>query len=119
MGVLRKTKTEKSIRSIPINKQLRTVLKNTFKLSKFEILFCDEKGNYYKEKKISQRIGRMCKNKVDFTLYSLRHLFSTDLLMNGVDPKTHQELMGHSTYNMSLYYANSNEEQKKKAVENR
>lgn len=117
--MLRKTKTEKSIRSIPINKQLRTVLKNTFKLSKFEILFCDEKGNYYKEKKISQRIGRMYKNKVDFTLYSLRHLFSTDLLMNRVDSKTHQELMGRSTHNMSLYYANSNEEQKKKAVENR
>ena len=50
---------------------------------------------------------------------SIDNLFSTDLLMNGVDPKTHQELMGHSTYNMSLYYANSNEEQKKKAVENR
>ena len=52
-------------------------------------------------------------------MYGLRHLFSTDLLMNGVDAKTHQELMGHSSYEMSLYYVNSSEELKKKADEDR
>ncbi|MBQ2658351.1 MAG: site-specific integrase [Erysipelotrichaceae bacterium] len=118
-GVLRNTKTQKSIRTIPMNDQLSNILKNTLKISNSNLLFGDEKGNYFKEKKISQRIGKICKGKVNFTIYSLRHLFSTDLLMNGTDPKTHQELMGHSSYNMSLYYADTNEERKKKAVEDR
>ena len=118
-GVIRKTKTPLSNRNIPISNDLLPILKQLLKSNQHEYLLCTIDGQYYKQKKICQKIGRLCKNKIDFNMYDLRHLFSTDLLNNGTDPKTHQELMGHSNYNMSLYYANSNENKKKEAVENR
>lgn len=118
-GVIRKTKTKLSNRIIPISKEFNTVIKNVFNLNNYEILICKEDGSYYKQRKISQLINRLCKNKVNFNMYALRHLFSTDLLDKNVDPKTHQELLGHSNYNMSLYYANSTEKKKKNAIKDR
>ena len=42
---------------------------------------------------------------------------ATSLVVNGTDTKTTMELLGHAQYNMSLGYANSNDERKKSAIE--
>ena len=41
---------------------------------------------------------------------------ATNLVTKQVDTKTTMEILGHANYDMSLYYANSNDDLKKEAV---
>ena len=54
-----------------------------------------------------------------FRAYTLRHQFTTDMLQQNVDIRTIMELMGHTESTMTLYYARSNDQKKREAVENR
>ena len=50
-------------------------------------------------------------------LHSLRHSFATDLIRNGADPKSVQELMGHQTIDMTLrIHTKVNSTQKQAAI---
>ena len=50
-------------------------------------------------------------------LHSCRHTYASDLISNGVDPKTCQELLGHRTLAMTMQvYAKSNSQSKREAV---
>ena len=67
---------------------------------------------------IGNIIRRICKDKgIEFNLYRLRHNMATELVTNNVDSRTTMELLGHAHYDMSLYYATSNDELKEKALE--
>ena len=55
---------------------------------------------------------------VNVTLYMLRHKFSTDLLKTA-DLRTVQDLMGHESGAMTLSYARSSDEDRKKAIAGR
>lgn len=118
-GVIMATKTKMSNRIVPMAKTLQNRLKKRLKNQNGDIVFPNSSGLYFETKKITHYLHETLKNKVDFHMYDLRHLFSTDLINSGVDPKTHQELMGHSTYRMSVYYADSEIERKRKAIESR
>ena len=116
-GVIRDTKTPLSNRIIPISKQLNKILKNQFKLIKNNIVF-NKEGNYYSSTELGNRIRILCrKNNIDFYMYQLRHLFSSNLINLGIDARTHQELMGHASYSMSVNYASSNLDKKKKILD--
>lgn len=117
---VRQCKTELSVRKIPITEELKSVISKASKLSDSELLFPPIKGKYYRTDDFGQRIHLIAKrNGIDFNLYMLRHRFATDLLVNGTDVRTIQELMGHSSSSMSIEYARSNDELKRNALSNR
>ena len=54
----------------------------------------------------------------EFTPYSLRHAFATNLLSAGVDPGTVAKLMGHTSTDMIFaHYQHVISDQKRRAVE--
>lgn len=120
MHVVRTCKTETSIRNIPICKELKPILKRAIYLSGCDILFATKDNDYYDTNVVSTKIRKITKkNNIDFHLYQLRHLFSSDLVKNKVDLRTIQELMGHASRGMTLDYARSDESTKVKALNER
>lgn len=116
---LGRTKTESSMRDVPMTTQCQLIMKNLMRVSKNEtFLFVDHKGNVFTTKRISQHINTVKKRLgIDFHLYMLRHRFSTNLVTNNVDPRTVMELMGHKNFSMTVSYARSDDEKKKIAIE--
>lgn len=113
-------KTLKSERDIPIAQQFIPILERIMAMSDYDLLFCDPEGRPFDSDYISNYIYRVKqKTGIDFTVYSLRHLFATDMFRDGVNPKVIQNLLGHETENMSLYYAYTTPEEEKNAVKNR
>lgn len=118
--VVRKCKTKLSVREIPITESIKEVLNKAMKYHKNEYIFSKEDGSFYDSTNLGDRIHRIGKKYgYDFNLYSIRHLFATDLTIAGVDDRTRMELMGHSNIKTNLGYARSNKELKENALNNR
>ena len=118
--VIASTKTEQSVRSVPIPKELKPVLEEALKWSKHEIIF----SRYFGQLLTSSWVDTLKRNiiqtnklNIDFRLYQLRHLFSTDLHRCGTNPAVIRDLMGHESASMSLDYAVSSPEERRKAVD--
>ena len=114
-NVITHTKTESSIRHIPIDVRLVEVFKQLFELTEGEYIFTKNNGEFMSGDYLSDILRHHTKGLL--RAYTLRHQFSTDLLINGVDMRTIQELMGHTSSTMTLGYARSNDELKKKEEE--
>lgn len=112
-NIIRKCKTEASIRKVPIPNKLQDIL-NGYSSSSQEILFPNKNGEYFNLSYLGQRIKRL---GIPFNMYQLRHTVATKLVTNGVDQRTIIEILGHENISMSVYYARSNEERKKNALE--
>ena len=114
---VRRCKTKDSVRSIPIHPELKPILDELMDYAEEEQLFLRWDGQYMTSGWIGNIITRLCKaNGIKFNLYRLRHNMATTLVTNNVDQKTTIELLGHANYDMSLYYAASNDELKEKAI---
>lgn len=124
-------KTLKSIRKVPIPQFLiKTLLqyRNEQRLEKIryadlykdnDIVFCNKFGAYL----VDSTVGRQYKNILvksnipDRKFHDLRHTYATRLFELGEDPKTVQELLGHSTVSITLNtYTHVLESVKEKAV---
>lgn len=116
--VVRRPKTPNSIRNVPIHPNLKPMLKELMEFAKKDELFKRENGQYMSSTWIGNIIRRLCKKEgIEFNMYRLRHNMATNLVTNKIDSITTMELLGHASYDMSLYYANSNDELKKDAIE--
>lgn len=120
------TKTTKSRRRMPIPEALKPILKECFEWSRNEILLSDYYGNLLKIDEVDTLIGNVRKKlrtkegiNIEFTLYMLRHQFSTDLMSAGVTPNVIRDLMGHESATMTLDYATSKEDDRANAINNR
>ena len=113
-------KTPQSIRNVPIPEQLSPILRECLEWSRNEILLSDYSGKLMDIDDIGTLVGNVAKKaNVYFTLYMLRHQFSTDLHNAGTNPAVIRDLMGHESATMSLDYAVSNEADRIKAINHR
>lgn len=124
---IRGTKTDNAPRSVPIPKHLYTIIKDT----PLDAPICpNEAGKRHDDssyKRLNKSLYRAlnlsmgCKvyrNQLqppypladDLVPYCFRHTYCTNLLKQGVDPRTSQYFMGHATLNMTEYYTHINDE---------
>jgi len=117
--LLDKTKNSER-REIPINEPLKQLFKQLFtnrRLDKDYVFVNPKTGKPY-TKDLKRSFHSACKKAGirDFRFHDLRHTFASQLVMNGVDLKTVQELLGHKDIKMTLRYAHLSQAHKKEAV---
>lgn len=105
------TKTKTSVRNIPIVQDLKPVLESLLQWAGSEQLLLDEHGELFEINYVSNLIHLVSKKSgIHFTAYMLRHKMSTDLLHAG-NSVVARDLLGHSSFGMTLDYARSTQEQ--------
>ncbi|MFA6076034.1 MAG: site-specific integrase [Negativicutes bacterium] len=125
-------KTHKSKRSLPITQELYDRLKaqqakQDSLIHKLDGYYQDEgyintqdngkvvhPGSLYKIYKRILRVNGISEKRV----HDLRHTFASMVIERGDNPKVLQELLGHSTINMSMHYSHISENAKTRAIEN-
>ena len=113
------TKTESSVRRLPIASELIPVLDDLKKWSKHKYLLAFESGELADIDEVSDTINKIAKKKhVRFNAYMLRHLMSSELLHKG-DSVIARDLLGHTSFSMTLDYARSTDQQILEAVAGR
>lgn len=112
-----KVKTDSSIRSIDYPMELDFVIKELVDNAIDGYLFMRKDGKLLNGDIFSDRLNKATGGT--FRAYPMRHQLTTDLITQGTDLRTIMELMGHSEATMTLYYARSNEQRKKDAINNR
>ena len=116
--LLEKTKNGER-REIPINQALKRVLLDLFvnrRLDTDYVFVNPATGKRYID--IKRSFNTACKKAgiKDFRFHDLRHTFASHFVMNGVDLKTVQELLGHKKLSMTLRYAHLSQAHKREAV---
>lgn len=113
------TKTESSVRRLPIASELTPVLTDLMNWSKHKYLLSFESGELADIDEVSDIINKIAKKKhVHFNAYMLRHLMSSELLHRG-DSVIARDLLGHTSFSMTLDYARSTDQQILDAVAGR
>lgn len=116
-NVVRKCKTPSSVRNVPIHPCLVPVLEELKECALHDELFTRRNGAYMDSTWVGNIIRRLCRrNNIEFNMYRLRHNMATSLVTNNVDSRTTMEILGHTHYDMSLYYATSNDDLKEDAI---
>ena len=110
-------KSTSSLRTIPIPRQLLSLLKRQ-NLSPEEYLMTGT-TQYTEPRNVQRRFKNLLK-KCDLpqvTFHSLRHSFATRCIENGADSKALSEILGHSSVKITLdIYVHSNIEQKREYI---
>jgi integrase len=105
-------------REIPLSKEAIRALKEHRHL-RGENVFCDEGGEMVTKGATKRPLWRACRRaglrRIGW--HVLRHSFASHLVMRGVPIKAVQELMGHSTIEMTMRYAHLSPEVPRAAVD--
>lgn len=115
------TKTDGSLRQIPIASELMPILKELCENAENDLLFTGKDGKPYDINDLDVVLLNMRKkrNLPRVTLYMCRHLFATDVYGMAQNKKAAQRLMGHKSESMTLYYLNDDAQEKYSLVKNR
>lgn len=106
------------IRHIPLNEEAFEVLSKLQSQSKIKAVFVFEnhQGKPFTDIKKSWKTLLKSAKIDEFRWHDLRHHFASKLAMNGVELNTIRELLGHSSYEMTLRYAHLSAGHKADAV---
>lgn len=103
--VLGTTKTENSIRTIPINKKCAEIIKTQKEREDGLFVFASKAGTPLGHRNINRAYDELLskiKLSDELTIHSLRHTFATRLLEKGANIKAVSELLGHSGIQITL-----------------
>lgn len=113
------TKTLESARRVPIADDLRPILDSLVNWSQNDLLLAKRNGKPQNISRISGVISNVSKKVgVNFFSYKLRHQMSTDLMHRG-DSVVARDLLGHTSFAMTLDYARSTDAQLFDAIKDR
>jgi len=104
-------------RSIPMCDELRKLLLDLPQAGRF--IFDDGNNHPLHSPNAYYKMVMRAYKKVGIegaTLHTLRHTFASHLIMNGVDPRTVQEYLGHSTIQITEKYSHLSKSHKKEAI---
>ncbi|WP_022762609.1 tyrosine-type recombinase/integrase [Butyrivibrio sp. AD3002] len=123
------TKTSKK-RVIPVNADIREAIEHQRTINSIldgdkvinikDVLFKSSRRGLMSSSAVNGEILRICKKTgiEKFTFHCFRDTFATRALENGMNPKTLQEILGHSSFAMTMdTYAHCLTETKVKAME--
>lgn len=113
----RNAKTKAGKRTIPMNDNLKRIIANQKEYNRMlddrkivpmdDLIFKSPEGGLLLATPLDREIKRICKacGIEDFTMHGFRSTFATRCIEGGMNPKTLQELLGHTNFNltMSLY----------------
>lgn len=115
-GVIGTPKSGKS-REIPLNDKVLVAFKRHRHL-RGELVFCDEGGRMLPKGVCKWPLWSACKKaglrRIGW--HVLRHTFASHLVMRGAPLKAVQELLGHSTIEMTMRYAHLSPDVRRDAV---
>lgn len=95
---IKKPKTEKGIRTVPLMSALREKLKPAKGL-----VICNSDGSPLTGKQFEWRWAKYCAAAgIDCTPHQIRHGYATMLFDNRIDPKDAQELLGHAQLSTTM-----------------
>lgn len=125
------TKTTKGQRDIPLNDAISEIIDHQKKINRMlygdkvvsmqERIFKAPEGGLLVSAPTNREIKRICKRIgiEPFTMHSFRATFATRMIESGIQPKTLQELLGHTSIKMSLdLYGHVMDSTKKEAMKN-
>jgi integrase len=101
---------------IPLNQSLYEELQQLARHLHSPYVFCNAEGKRYDEVKRSFHTACRKAGITDFRFHDLRHTFASHLIMNGINLKTVQHLLGHKDIRMTLRYAHLSKEHLQAAV---
>lgn len=110
------TKSNKN-RKIPMNKQLKQILKELPRINEYLFPSLKVKNSYLKNLTFYWQIIRKQSNLNDVRIHDLRHTFASILVNQGISLYEVQKLLGHSSISITQRYAHLSNESLKSAVD--
>jgi integrase len=102
---------------VPLNDTAIAVVNGWFGLRKCEYVFYNpETGGPWKDLWLGLKKACRKAGLVDVTWHTFRHTFASRLTRHGADLVTVKELLGHSSVSVTMRYAHTNRDAKKRAV---
>lgn len=113
-----KMKTKSSYATIPLADPLASILKKWFEINPYEIICCNEQGNYIRDCTLKQSLKKVSnKLNIKFYFHMLRHTYATNIVNSGVTLNIARKLLRHENIETTLgTYAHSDIEDEKKAI---
>lgn len=122
-------KTEAGRRTIPMNEQIKQIIADQKELNALldgnivsinDLIFRAPERGLLMATPMDREIKRICKvaGVKPFTMHAFRATFATRAIESGVNPKTLQEILGHSNFNITMsLYGHCLTDTKKQAME--
>jgi len=103
-------------RDLLMNETVKATLRALKEKKAGDYVFCDGNGRNFASLRHSFETALRKSAIEDFRFHDLRHTFASNLVMEGVDLVTVQQLMGHKTLEMTLRYSHLAPNHKMRAV---